>query len=180
MPCLLIDICRHGIEYMRKGNIFTPLRVTNLLFISYISRNDIRFPHPHTHSLDHIHIITCCLSGAKPLPDLVLNYCQLSPQEQTSMKFQRKCKYFHSRKCICLSAKWWPFCSLPNFQASMLVAVTCLWIVPDLCIMAGLTAVLHQTPGVGVTKALFVNFSASKIFCLTKYLLYSFNHIHIW
>ena len=37
-------------------------------------------------------------------------------------------------------------------------------------------------PGVGVTKAPFVNFSVSKIFDLAKvaYLLDSMNHIHIW
>ena len=34
--------------------------------------------------------------------------------------------------------------------------------------------------GVGVTKALFINFSVSKISILQKYLLDPLNHIHIW
>ena len=44
--------------------------------------------------------MACRLFGAKPLPKSKLSYCQLDPWEQTSVKFESKCKTFHSRKCI--------------------------------------------------------------------------------
>ena len=52
------------------------------------------------------------LIGAKPLPELMLIYCQLDPWENISMKFQSEFYHFHSRKCIwnCHLPKWRPFC----------------------------------------------------------------------
>ena len=43
--------------------------------------------------------MACRLDGVKPLSEPMLDYCQLDPSEQTSMKFQSKFKHFHSRKC---------------------------------------------------------------------------------
>ena len=40
------------------------------------------------------------LLGAKPLPEPMLTYHQLHPQEQTSKKSESKYKTFHSQKCI--------------------------------------------------------------------------------
>ena len=40
------------------------------------------------------------LFNAKPIPGSMLTYCQLGPQEQTSMKFSTNLRTFHSRKCI--------------------------------------------------------------------------------
>ena len=36
--------------------------------------------------------MACRLVGAKPLPDPMLTFCQLDPQEQTTVKFESKCK----------------------------------------------------------------------------------------
>ena len=47
-----------------------------------------------------VHIMACRLFGAKSLSKPMLGNCQLDPSEQISVKFQSKCKYFHSRKCI--------------------------------------------------------------------------------
>ena len=41
-----------------------------------------------------------CMFGTKPLPELMLTYCQLDLLEETSMKFQSEFKSFHWRKCI--------------------------------------------------------------------------------
>ena len=46
------------------------------------------------------------LFGAKPLPEPTLAYCQLDPQEQTSVKFESNTKF--SLKKVS-SAKWRPF-----------------------------------------------------------------------
>ena len=45
-------------------------------------------------------VMACCLSSAKSLPEPVLSFCQLDPQEQTSVTFNSKCKSFLSRKYI--------------------------------------------------------------------------------
>ena len=45
-------------------------------------------------------VMACDLSGAKPLPEPMLNYCQLDPREYILMKFYLKVRCFHSRKCI--------------------------------------------------------------------------------
>ena len=47
-----------------------------------------------------VQIMAHRLFGAEPLSKPVLGYCQLDPQEQTSMIFESKYKAFHSRKCI--------------------------------------------------------------------------------
>ena len=39
-----------------------------------------------------VQVMACHLFGAKPLPEPMLAYCQLDPQEQTSVKFQPKYK----------------------------------------------------------------------------------------
>ena len=41
-----------------------------------------------------VHGMACRLSGAKPLPESLLTYCQLEPWEQISVKFELKCKIF--------------------------------------------------------------------------------------
>ena len=45
-------------------------------------------------------VMACCLSGAKPLPESMLPYCQLDHWEQTSVKFKLKWKNFHSSKFV--------------------------------------------------------------------------------
>ena len=59
-----------------------------------------------------VQVMACHLFGVKPLHKPMLTYCQLNPQEQTSVKFESTYKTFHSRKCIWekSSVKWWPFC----------------------------------------------------------------------
>ena len=47
-----------------------------------------------------VQVMACRLFGAKSLPEPMLTYCQLDPQEQISVKFHSKYKIFHSRKCI--------------------------------------------------------------------------------
>ena len=47
-----------------------------------------------------VQMMACHLIGAKPLSEPMLYYCQLDPQEQTSVKLYSKFKYFHSGKCI--------------------------------------------------------------------------------
>ena len=44
--------------------------------------------------------MTCNLYGTKPLPEPILTYYQLNPQEHTSVNFQSKYKSFHWTKCI--------------------------------------------------------------------------------
>ena len=41
-----------------------------------------------------VQIMACHLFGAKPLPDPILTYCLLEPQEQTLVKIKSKCKTF--------------------------------------------------------------------------------------
>ena len=47
-----------------------------------------------------VQIMACRLFGAKPLSKPMLGYCQLYPQEQTSVKFLPQLIHFHSWKCI--------------------------------------------------------------------------------
>ena len=42
-----------------------------------------------------VQVMACRLFGAKPLPEPMLAYYQLYPQEQISVKFQSKYKTFH-------------------------------------------------------------------------------------
>ena len=51
-----------------------------------------------------VQIMACRLSGAEPLHEAMLTYCQLDPWEQNLVKFESK---FHSRKCI-----WNVFCEM--------------------------------------------------------------------
>ena len=44
--------------------------------------------------------MACPLSGARPLSEPMMTYCQLNPREHISMKYCLKFKCFHSRKCI--------------------------------------------------------------------------------
>ena len=50
--------------------------------------------------------MACHLFSAKPLPEPMLTYCQIDPQEWTSMKFKSKHKTFHSWKCIWKCRLW--------------------------------------------------------------------------
>ena len=45
-------------------------------------------------------IMACRLFGTKLLPKPMQTYCQLDPQEQTSVKLEPKYEVFHSWKCI--------------------------------------------------------------------------------
>ena len=58
-----------------------------------------------------VYIMACRLLGAKPLSKPMQGYCQLDPEEQTSVKFESKYDAFHSRKCIwnCRLPKWRPW-----------------------------------------------------------------------
>ena len=47
-----------------------------------------------------VQIMACCIVGAKPLSELMLEYCPLDLKEQTSVKLESKYKTFHSRKWI--------------------------------------------------------------------------------
>ena len=59
-----------------------------------------------------IQVMARRLFGAKPLPEPMLNYCQLDSWEQISVEFESEFYQFHSRKCIwnCRLAKWRSFC----------------------------------------------------------------------
>ena len=59
-----------------------------------------------------VQVMACRLYGAKPLPEPILDYCQLDPWEQISVKFESEFYHFHSRKCISnfRLPKWQPFC----------------------------------------------------------------------
>ena len=47
-----------------------------------------------------IRVMTCRLSGAKPLLEPMLQNCQLDPWEQSPVKFESRYKAFHSCKCV--------------------------------------------------------------------------------
>ena len=53
-----------------------------------------------------VQVMACRLSGAKPLPEPMLQNCQLDHWEQTFLKFESKYKTFHSWKCIWNSHLW--------------------------------------------------------------------------
>ena len=59
-----------------------------------------------------VQIMTCRLSSAKPLPELMLVYCRMDSIEQISMILESKLYHVHSSKCIwnCHLPKWQPFC----------------------------------------------------------------------
>ena len=55
-----------------------------------------------------VRVMACRLFGTKPLPEPMLNYCQLDPYQQTLVKIEWiKIQNFNSQKCI------WK-CRLPN------------------------------------------------------------------
>ena len=58
-----------------------------------------------------VQAMTCCLFGAKPLPEPVLTYCQLDPWKKTSVKVESKNCSFMKMRLKLSSAKWRPFCS---------------------------------------------------------------------
>ena len=58
-----------------------------------------------------VQIVACPLSGAKPLPELMVIYCQSDPQEQNQEKFKWKYDEFILKMYLKMSsAKWCPFC----------------------------------------------------------------------
>ena len=59
-----------------------------------------------------VKVMASRLFGAKPLPEPMLDYCQLDSWEQVSVKFESEFDHFHSRKCIwkCSLLKWQPYC----------------------------------------------------------------------
>ena len=46
-----------------------------------------------------LQIMACRLIGAEPLSEPMLPFCQFDYSEQTSVQYQSKFIYFHSRKC---------------------------------------------------------------------------------
>ena len=52
-----------------------------------------------------VQVMACCLFGAKPLPELMLAFCQLDSWEQISVKFKSKPFSFKKRDLKMLSAK---------------------------------------------------------------------------
>ena len=74
-----------------------------------------------------VQVMACHLVGAKPLPEPMMNVCQVDPQEQTSVELKIKMQIsslmkLHLKRS---SAKWRSFC--PGGQAHL-----CEWIpIPD-------------------------------------------------
>ena len=55
------------------------------------------------------------LFGAEPLSKPILGYCQLDPQEQTLVEFNKKQNFSFTNMLVKMSsAKWRPFCSGGN------------------------------------------------------------------
>ena len=68
-------------------------------------------PHNATYMLQWIwsalvQVMACRLFDTKPLPEPILTFCQLDAQEQTSVKFESKCKTFHSWKFVWKHHLW--------------------------------------------------------------------------
>ena len=53
-----------------------------------------------------LQVMSCCRSGAKPLPKFVQNYCHMNPEEQISVKFQSKLEHFRSGKYVWKCRLW--------------------------------------------------------------------------
>ena len=47
-------------------------------------------PHSHMYASALVQIMACRLFGTKPFPESALTYCEVDPQEQTSVKFESK------------------------------------------------------------------------------------------
>ena len=100
----ILTVCEVGTlwygHWQADTLLWLPDTVADLLFNSLIIRMTL------------VLIMAWHLPGGKPLPELILTYCQLDPQEQTSVKFKSKYNNLHSKKIKLkmLSAKWCPFC----------------------------------------------------------------------
>ena len=46
-----------------------------------------------------VQVKACRLIGAKPLPEPMMDYCQMDSWEHISVKFESEFCHFHSRKC---------------------------------------------------------------------------------
>ena len=59
-----------------------------------------------------VQVMAWCRRGDKPLPELMVAYCELDSWEQFSVKFESEFYHFHSRNCIwnCRLPIWRPFC----------------------------------------------------------------------
>ena len=123
--------------------------------------------------LSLVHVMACRLFGAKPLPEPMLDYCQLDSWEQVSVKFEFEFYHCHSRKCIwkCSLPKWRPFCpggdelshykgcvlkevglNVPNEMTNIYVCVCVDSIKPwwsVICCYLGLVQCYHQQEGLG-------------------------------
>ena len=60
----------------------------------------IYFQYHHQPRPSLVQIMACHLFSTKPLSEPMLHYCQLGPQEQTSVKLYWKFKHFRSKNCI--------------------------------------------------------------------------------
>ena len=54
-----------------------------------------------TTGLALVHVMVSCLFGAKQLPEPMLTYYKLAPEEQTSIKLESKYENYPGRKCFC-------------------------------------------------------------------------------
>ena len=84
--------------------------------------------------------MVCQLTSAKLSPEPVLEYCQLEPLEQTSVKFQAKFIHFHKKNLKTSSAKWWPFSHGLNVLRYLLPAhkssyENCTYLYMNLCVL---------------------------------------------
>ena len=76
----------------------------------------------------HIYVNELCHHwfSDNPLPEPMMDYCQLDHQEHISMKFYLRFKSFHSRRCT------WKFCLhkyRPSFRSrNVLISARTMWI----------------------------------------------------
>ena len=63
-----------------------------------------------------VQIVACRLFGDNPLSEPMMTYCQLDPEEYSSIKSYLQFRSFYSWKCIgiCRLLKWQPSCLSPN------------------------------------------------------------------
>ena len=68
-----------------------------MIMLINLSPPSAAYMHPWTGSV-LLQVMACRLFGARPLPEPLLMYCQLDPQEQrkNSEKFKSKYKTFYS------------------------------------------------------------------------------------
>ena len=77
----------------------TPCNPQELWFTSW-DPNIPQIPSPTEPRPSLVQIMAYHLFSTEPLSEPMLYYCQLGPQEQTSVKLHWKFKHFHSKKCI--------------------------------------------------------------------------------